>query len=136
MLELGTLGKQLMLAVQFQKSGFNLEQVFSDIVTAEKDVSAKELFTQKGKRFFLRSDSIPGDLAIKAIAFDNKSLFLELAPIDIETVKKVIADNMFLVILDQNAKWVSDANTHKTLVSIGPIQHHCYGDIKLAPRCL
>lgn len=75
-------GRQIMLALQFAASGFDSKLMLTDSVLADEKVVASELFIAEGGRYFLRGDSVPGDLALKAIAIDAEALYLETSPLD------------------------------------------------------
>lgn len=87
----GLLGRQLAAALAFAKSRFDAVVVLDDAVTGEQKPAA-EMFEQKGRRWFLRADSMPGDLALKAIAVTDVSLLLETAPVRPEALAQVIED--------------------------------------------
>lgn len=127
-------GQQLLVVLRFIQSNFDLAGSFDDVVTAEKAVSAKELFINEGKQWILRPDSLPGDLALKAVAFSRRTLFLELAPLDLGEVQKMIAEEMLPISLDE--MYVRNATTRKILARVGSTEHPKHEDIELAPRCL
>lgn len=89
---LGLLGRQLAAALAFAKSGFDPAVVLDDAVTGEQKPAA-EMFEQKGRRWFLRADSMPGDLALKAIAVTDVSLLIETAPVRPEALAQLVADS-------------------------------------------
>lgn len=74
------LGDQMMAALSFAKFKFAGEVELFDSVEG-KTVSGKELFQKQGKRWFMRPESLPGDLCVKALGIDHKGIYLETAPI-------------------------------------------------------
>jgi hypothetical protein len=56
---------------------------FACAVRAGDYLPASELLTGEGDRKFLAYDSLPGNEGIKAIGIDKESLFVELAPFDL-----------------------------------------------------
>ncbi|MCX6702067.1 MAG: hypothetical protein NTX96_02665 [Candidatus Zambryskibacteria bacterium] len=117
-MELDLLGEQVMLALRFQESGFDPELELQDEVE-NQTARARILFSDSDGRWFMRSESIPGHLGIKAIAVDQENLYLETSPIKVEDVRRAIVDRM-LPFTFQDDGFV-DVTTGKQLIFLGPV---------------
>jgi len=84
------LGKVLFNALRFAEHGFPSDEVYIDWVQSEEPKPAGEFFEQIGKRWFVRSDSLPGHVAIKAIGATEKELLLETTMIDHELANQAL----------------------------------------------
>lgn len=116
-MELDLLGQQIMLALTFRDSGFNTQLDWEDIVAGAKAKSGT-IFENRGNRWFMRSDSIPGHLGIKAVAVDEKGLYLETSPLNAERVKEVISELMLPIFFSPEKGIFSDMFTSKPLVIV------------------
>lgn len=87
------LGLIVQRAIAFAKSGFDPAFVYDDCVGLET-VPASDAFTRdpKGKIWLLCQDRLPFDATIQAVGIDRRQLFIETAPIDMEAVMSMIAD--------------------------------------------
>jgi len=92
-MELDLLGSLLIEALKFRDSGFDENIVLMDRVT-NSELKASELFNPDGQRHFVRYESLPGDLTIKAVAVDAEGLYVEVSPLDLAQVKAVISEEM------------------------------------------
>lgn len=100
--EFDILGDLLSVAIKYLDSGFQDDLVLHDGVT-NTDVMAKHLFYDRDGRYFLRDESVPGDLSIKAIAIDDNGLYLETSSIKSEDVSSLLSEEMIpLQFIDGN----------------------------------
>lgn len=113
--EFDLLGEQLVAAHAFRESGFDPALTVRDAIT-DANVPAGEMFNREGSRWFMRGDSLPGHLAIKAIAVDRDGIYLETAPLDEEKVSAIIKDKMFALAYHHTKGLVIDTSTGKPLV--------------------
>ncbi len=121
-MEMDLLGAQLLLALSFQESGFDPELELQDEIGSEK-VRARELFSKSDGRWFMRAESIPGHLALKAIAVDESGLYLETSPVKAGEIRDLIVDRMlpFVARLEgETCLGFDDVTTSKELVTLGP----------------
>ncbi len=131
-MEMDLLGELLLQTIRFLDSGFNMDLILHD-ETLLADIPAKEMFTETDGRWFMRGESIPGDLALKAIAVDADGLYLETGPIDTERVREVIIEEMQPFLLDASARSLQDVHTGRTLISISETAQP---EKELGARCL
>lgn len=125
------LGSQLMLAVSFLESGFDPNLQLEDTV-ASQSTRASEVFSCQEERWFMRDESIPGHLAIKAIGVDENGLYIETSPLNAEKVQEVIQDLMLPFAYDAKGGTFSDTTTRQPLIRIGsPVKVP-----ELGARCL
>lgn len=138
--ELDLLGGQLVLALQFMEAGFDTSKVLQDGVRSA-ELPAGDIFEKRGPRWFMRNDSLPGDLTVKAIGVDDGGVYLETALPDTEEVAEVIVKQMLP--LAYRGGQIVDTTTDRVLATVtyGPRR----GDKRarsdkefdrLAPRCL
>jgi len=76
----GLLGQQLLNAVQFWRKKFDLDLRFIDPVTQDRATSGM-LFKINGKKWVMRSESLPGQIGIKALGVDDINLYVETSQI-------------------------------------------------------
>jgi hypothetical protein len=93
------LGSQLQNALVFRKSSFSPDILLHDPITGE-EVAASEMFEQQGTRWFIKFDSLPGHLGVKAIGVDIEGLYLETAPVDDKTIVALARDHKIPLIWD------------------------------------
>lgn len=136
-MELDLLGEQLVLAFRFQKSGFDPELTLEDEVTNET-VPAKTLFFQSERRWFMRGESIPGHLGVKAIAVDADSLYLETAPLRPAAVEEAIVERMLPLRIASEGQdtVIVDTTTEQILIRIGEPTKPAEMEEELGERCL
>lgn len=111
------LGDLLSEALKFADSGFDGELVLRD-ETSLTDAPAKELFSETDGRWFMRPESLPGDLCIKAIAVDGEGLYLETSPLNDANAREEIAEAMLPVLYDAEKRAFVDVHRQLTLVTI------------------
>ncbi len=87
--EMDLIGKQLLLALRYAEHGFPSDEHFDCEVSGER-LRGGNLFVEKKNRHFLRFDSIPGALSIKAIGVTEKKLLLETAELDLSAFRTAI----------------------------------------------
>lgn len=134
--EFDLLGEQLVAARALRESGFDPALTVRDAIT-DANVPAGEMFDQIGIRWFMRGDSLPGHVAIKAIAVDRDGIYLETAPPDEEKVRAIIEVNMFALAYNHTKGLVIDTSTGKPLVVITTHIQKPTGAMKeLAPRVM
>jgi hypothetical protein len=121
-MELDLLGDLLMETLKFLDSGFDGSLVLRDETTIS-DIAAKEMFAESEGRWFMRQESIPGDLSIKAIGVDADGLYLETGPLDIPKVTEVVVEEMLPFAFDASGLAFKDMHTGKELVTVSkPVQ--------------
>jgi hypothetical protein len=103
-MEFGLLGQQLLLALRFAEHGFDRDELFECRVT-QNMIPGKELFRANGKRFFMAPDSLPGHLAIKAIALNAHDILLETSKIDAAEANEHLQTEGLPVVLKQDGAW-------------------------------
>ncbi|MFH0831139.1 MAG: hypothetical protein V1895_03705 [Parcubacteria group bacterium] len=108
--ELGLLGSQLALAMRFRAGGFDKNDEVVECQVTHDKVPIRELFNQEGSVWVMRPDSVPGYVAIKAIAVSERKLMLETAPIDWEAFRTAISE--------ANLPFVCDGETGKVSMSM------------------
>lgn len=131
-MELDLLGDLLVEMLRFLDSGFDKEIVLQD-ETTNSAVPAKEMFREIDGRWFMRPDSIPGDLSIKAIGIDQNGLYVESAPLDNDRAKDIIIDELLPVIFDPGKRVFLDVHKKQILASISEVKKV---EKNLGPRCL
>lgn len=89
--DFGILGRQLMAAIEFARSGFDASVMLDDSITGCQ-MRTGDMFEQKGRRWFLKQDSLPGDLNVKAVAITESSLIFETAPVDPNEANQLAQD--------------------------------------------
>ena len=134
-MELDLLGEQILLALRFQQSGFDLSLELQDEVENET-VRAKELFFEQDSRWFMRGESIPGHLALKAIAVDSDGLYIETAPMKAEEVRKAIIDRMLPFSYQADQMAFVDTTTGKKIILLSSPTKPTDGGVELGARCL
>lgn len=136
---LDLLGQQLVMALQFAESGFNTDLALEDSVT-DAPVRAGEAFQKKERnRWFMRWDSLPGHVGIKAIAVDRDAIYLETAPFDTERIRELIAERMLPVSYDEKRRCFVDTSTGKPLITVTIADakvRQATRNRELAPRCM
>jgi len=85
-MEFDLLGNLLVETLRFRDSSFDENLVLADETTQSR-VKAMEMFYRSGTRYFMRQESVPGDLSIKAIAIDGDGLYLETSPLDSDQIR-------------------------------------------------
>jgi hypothetical protein len=105
----GLLGQQLLNTVSFWYSRFAPDLTFIDPVTQNR-VTSKVLFGPSGKKWIMRSDSLPGYIAIKAIGVDTHTLYIETSQICDEDVEGVIQSNNLEVLFNKHKRTFRFAN--------------------------
>ncbi|MFA5888956.1 MAG: hypothetical protein WCW47_03395 [Candidatus Paceibacterota bacterium] len=135
-MELDILGAQIMLALQFRESGFDVNLPMRDDVDAHSGV-AQDVFSKgEGDQWFMTSESIPGHLGIKAIVVEKDRFFLETSPFKLDEVRQAIVERMLpfeLRELEDGLGFI-DLTTGKKLISVGkPVKPEFEG---LGLRCL
>lgn len=131
------LGVQLDLAQQFLVSGFERDlDLYDDVTNAT--VKAGELFFEQDGRWFMRAASIPGHIAIKAMAVDVEGLYLETSPLNLEAVRSLIVEKMlpFSAKEQDGSLAFIDLTTNNALITIGAPTRPKDGEIELEERCL
>src|SRR3989344_5169002 len=118
-MEYDFVGSQLMLAVSFRESGFDPNLQLEDTVTSQRSARASEIFSCQEGRWFMRGDSIPGHLAIKAIGVDENGLYIETSPLNAEKVHGIIQKLMLPFRYDAKKGMFSDITTRQPLIHIG-----------------
>jgi hypothetical protein len=78
---------------------------------------AKAMFQESGGRWFLRAESVPGDLSIKAIGVDKSGLYIETAPLEPGRVSGAIIEEMLPFSFDADQRIFSDVHTNAKLIS-------------------
>ena len=111
------LGEQLLLAVKFQQSGYDLKLMLEDGVKSETH-AAGNIFELQGERWFMKGESLPGYVGIKAIAIDDAGIFLETSPIDSAKTKDIITKKMLALKYVDKRKLFIDTSTNKALIQI------------------
>ncbi len=130
-MELDLLGDLLTSALKYRESGFDGDVVLHD-ETTQSDLKAKDMFAKQGERYFMRQESIPGDLAIKAIAVDKNGVYLETAPLNAEEISLVIVDEMMPISFASDG-FFKDIHTQKILISVSkPVKP----EKELGMRCM
>ena len=132
--ELDILGQVLMNVILFFESNFDQEKLFEDFVLLDKAIPASELFRKENNIWYLQSESLPADMAIKSIGVDDNTLYLELAPLYNPKVRNIIKAYMLPLKLKGNK--VIDTASGATLVEIGGIKRPKFDDTQLGSRCL
>jgi len=115
------LGQQLFLALRFAKSGFNQEELLGCCVTQEQ-ASGQTLFFQEKNKWFMRFDSLPGVVSVKAIGVNSAKIFLETAGVDVKAANQVLVDKGLhpQFVVDSNGvkrdkkPWITFRNPNKT----------------------
>jgi hypothetical protein len=116
-MELDLLGDLLTEALKFRDSGFDKELVLRDETTIS-DITAKDMFREIDGRWFMRQESIPGDLSVKAIAVDGDGLYIETAPLNDKFAKEVIVEEMLPVLFNTKECNFVDIHKQQILVSL------------------
>lgn len=111
------LGTQLVLAYQFFKSNFNGEDIVADAIEGQQ-VALKSIFIEKAGRWFMKNESVPGDISIKAIALDKDNLYLETSLLDLDAVRHIIADEMLPFKHSVAKHGFIDTSSQKKLISV------------------
>ena len=134
-MELDLLGVQLQLALAFRDSGFAPDLRLEDEVTHEA-LPAEDMFFQVGNRWYMRPESLPGHLGVKAIGADDDALYLETAPLRIDKIQGIAVERMMPFGYDAENSAFIDLTTGRRLVFIGPAERPEVGGVELDPRCL
>lgn len=123
---------QLMQAVLYALSGFDKTLMLFDVVTSNR-IAAGDLFEKMGKRFFMKGESVLGDMCLKAIAIDTKALFIETSPLDADEVKRTLQEEEMGVTYDPLHGLFKAGKTTLIRITTRPFNAAEEG---LAPRCL
>lgn len=99
--EFGLLGEQLLLALRFAEHGFDREEMFDCQVT-HNQIPGNELFRASGRRYFMAPDSLPGHLAIKAVALSAHEILLETSKVDTDEANEHLQTEGLPVVLKQD----------------------------------
>ena len=91
--ELDLFGEILTNCVEFARQDFSVGLVLHDGVQDEH-LQAGRMFQpdEESRRWAMSQDSLPGDLAIKAVAVNKQRILLEIAPVDLERAREVLLD--------------------------------------------
>lgn len=135
MSEYDLLGDQLMLALRFAESGFKLDLKVMDEVAAREEVATGEVFREITGRYFMRPESIPGNLAIKAIAIDKERLLLETAPLDVAKTRAMMVEEMMPLAFSDNGEGIIDITTTQPIIRFTKEMPDVLKK-DMAPRCL
>lgn len=111
------LGSQILLAYQFFKSSFKGEEIVIDTIE-DQQVELRSVFTEKDGRWFMKNESVPGDISIKAIALDKDNLYVETSLLDLNAVRQVIADEMLPFKHSVAKHGFIDTSSQKKLISV------------------
>lgn len=84
----------------------------------------------------MRNESMPGHFAIKAIAVDATTLYLETAPLDPKKVESVIVERMLPVSFAEKEGLFVDTTTMKPLIAIEKAVTIQRESVTFAPRSL
>jgi hypothetical protein len=85
-------GQQILNALHFVLNGFPQDQVYDDTIIGG-NVLGRDMFEERDGRWFMRQQSLPGNLAIKAIAVDaTEGLLLEVTPFSNDLEVKIIRE--------------------------------------------
>jgi hypothetical protein len=107
------------------------EQKFDDPVTSTK-CSGAELFTKTRTRWQMRFDSLPGDPHIKAIAVDDKAIYLETSPLDGARLPDVLSELSPRPVFNTASRTFQHDGAHLAIIS----PDKAYAPNGLAARCL
>lgn len=109
-------GKCIQNALIFARSSFDIGVELQDWVCSAEIVRTGELFEEfSSGRWFLRQDSIPGDVNVKALGVDRQRLMVETTPVDIPLLRDAVAQtNLLLRIFDDRIT----SGTGKELVTL------------------
>jgi hypothetical protein len=99
---------------------------------AGEECLAEKMFAKAGKRWQMRSDSIPGDPHIKAIAVNDAGIFLETSPVDEARLADIFGEAMWPTAFDRRLRRITSGNA--CLATITEAAE--FADKGLAPRCL
>jgi len=111
------LGEQLILAIKFQQSGYDPKLMLEDGVRSETH-AAENIFELQGERWFMKGESLPGYVGIKAIAIDDTGIYLETSPIDPTKIGKIITEKMLALKYNDKQKKFLDTSKNKVLIQI------------------
>lgn len=114
------LGEQLLAAVNFALSGFNIALTYQNSVINEV-VRCGDAFAEHDGRWFMDTEHLPGDPCIKSLAIDSKAVYLETSPLDVTAVNHVIAEHMLPVVWDRKRRLILDATNRRMLGRIESI---------------
>lgn len=134
-MNLGLWGRQISNAIEFAESGLDNSREFECAVTGER-VTGAVLFPGTSKRRYMRPASIPGDLALKAIAVEMKYLFLEMAPPNVNDLKAIIIREMLPLQYRAKEGRVIDATTRMTLAYHSRSEVPTHDGVQLLQRVL
>lgn len=123
---------QLMQAILYAISGFDKTLMLFDVVTGNR-VPGGDLFEQMGKRYFMKGESVLGDMCLKAIAVDGKTLFIETSPLDADEVTRTMQEEELGVIYDPVHGLFKVGKAVLIRITTRPFNAAEEG---LAPRCL
>src|SRR4051812_33638849 len=101
-------GEILMIVFKFIDSAYNTSASFFDPVT-QRNVLAQDIFTNDNGRWFMRSESLPGNLSVRALCFDLKAIYLETGMWIPDNRDKVISDMGLTYSSDNAIGKISDA---------------------------
>lgn len=85
------LGGQLFEAVNFARFGFDSRLKLFDHVRDET-LEAGGMFVADRGRWFMTRDSLPGDVAVKALGVDRRALYVETAPLATQQVNEALTE--------------------------------------------
>lgn len=88
--EFDDIGTILTNALAFRRSSFAGGTNFLDPIAAGEQVPGHVMFTSTEGRWFLRYESLPGIVAMKAVAVDVDGIYLETAPVPAKDLTEII----------------------------------------------
>lgn len=133
--QFGLFGEILFLIERFIESGFDEKAVYNDPVSKDS-LSGEMIFYKSDGYWYLRYESLPGNLAVRAIGFDDKQLYLETGTWVDEGLKQVLdAENLRYCPLREGGAEIKNASGQTMLHSAKSVIPKI-GEAMLHPRML
>lgn len=113
--DIGTILKN---AIAFRRSSFEASLTFEDPIAAGEQVAAHTMFTNTGGRWFLRYESLPGIVAMKAIGVDVDGLYLETSPIPKDDLTAIIREHRLPLRISPDGGQITTSSARQLVVRI------------------
>ena len=128
------MGEVLQNVFRFLDSGFSLSLTLYDTIN-KVSIGGSTMFSNINGRWHLRSESLPGDLAISAIAIEKSMLFMETSPFDASVFQRLMEETGMPFHYDESRREIFDRN-NVVLMIISKPEVIRVGDDAMPPRCL
>ncbi len=130
--DLSYVGQIIVNLLAFVSSKLNLSQTHYDMVNGEEVVAA-EMFIRYGSRWFVRSESLPADMSLKAIGFDSRAIYIETSPIDGSAMMEFIVERNQIFSYDSSGGTIHNQKS-SVVGRVSKLEKPRVGENELSPR--